>query len=322
MKAIVYRKYGKADVLHMEDVEKPAPGDHEVLIKVRAVSVNSWDWEVLRGRPIIARPGSGMFHPRRKILGADIAGEVEATGTGVTRFKPGDQVFGDVSGGGWGGLAEYVAASESALAIKPPGLSFEEAAAVPQAGVIALQALRRGGDIQPGEEVLVNGAGGGVGTFVTQLAKSWGGIVTGVDSAEKQDTMRAAGADTVLDYEKTDFARSGQRYDVVIDCQLHRWLPTCRRALQPGGKYVAIGGDTGKLMLLMSFGALLSRFSDKKTGLLIHRPNGDDLAEMGRRVESGEVKPMIDRTFTLADTAEAFRYFADGHVKGKIVITV
>lgn len=322
MKAIVYRKYGLPDVLNLEEVEKPTPGDDEVLVRVHAASVNSWDWEFLRGTPFANRVLGGLFRPRRKILGADIAGRIEAVGRKVARFQPGDEVFGDISGCGWGGFAEYVCARENALAPKPPGITFEQAAAVPQAGVIALQGLRKIGQVQPGHKVLINGAGGGVGTFAVQLARLSGAEVTGVDAAEKLDTMLSAGAESVVDFRQEDFTRSGRRYDLVIDCALQNSIFRCRRVLNPGGTYVVIGGSTARIMMFMLTGLLVSRFSGRKTGLLIHKPNVEDLAYIGELLDTGQMKPEIDRRYQLSEVPEALRYFGEGRVRGKIVVAV
>jgi len=242
VKAIVYTKYGPPDVLELKEVEKPTPKDNEVLIKVHAASVNSWDWDLLRGTPFLNRLG-GLLKPKYKILGADIAGRVEAVGRNVKRFQPGDEVFGDLSECGWGGFAEYVCARENALALKPASMTFEEVAAVPQAAVMALQGLRDKGQIQPGQKVLINGAGGGVGTFAVQIAKSFGAEVTGVDSTRKLDMMRSIGADQVIDYTREDFTKSGQRYDLILDVVAYRSIFDYKRALSPKGIYVFVGGS-------------------------------------------------------------------------------
>ena len=247
MKAMVYGKYCSPAVLRLEEVQKPAPDDDEVLIRVHASSVNSWDWDLVRGRPYLARIGA-FRKPRYKILGADIAGRVEAVGRGVRRFQAGDEVFGDISGCGWGGFAEYVCARADVLALKPPSMTFEEAASLPQAGLLALQGLRTYGEPLPGQRVLINGAGGGVGTFGIQVAKSLGAEVTGVDIAEKFDVMRSVGADHVIDYMREDFTRGGQRYDLILDVTAQRSMFDYRRALTPRGVYVGVGGATGRML--------------------------------------------------------------------------
>ncbi len=321
MKAMVYTQYGQPDVLHLEEVETPSPDADEVLINVHASSVNSWDWDLLRGKPFVTRIG-GMLKPRYKILGADVAGRVETAGENVTRFKPGDEVFGDLSGCGWGGFAEYVCAREDALAFKPSGLTFEEAAAVPQAAVLALQGLRNKGRVKPGQKVLINGAGGGVGTFAVQIARSFGTEVTGVDSAGKLDLMRSLGAGQVIDYNQEDFTKNGQRYDLVLDMVVNRSSFDYKRALSPEGTFVIVGGATPRLLQTVLLGLWLSKTSGKKMGILLHKPDPTDLAFMNELFEAGKVAPVIDRRYPLSDVAEALRYFATGQVQGKIVITM
>ncbi len=240
MKAIVYTAYGPPDVLQLKEVAKPSPKDHEVLIKVHAASVNSWDWDQLIGT-FQGRLG-GLFRPRNQILGADVAGRVEAVGKDVTKFKPGDDVFGDLSACGWGGFAQYVCAAENALVMKPARMSFEQAAAIPQAGLLALQGLRDTGNIRTGQKVLINGAGGGVGSFAIQIAKMHGAQVTGVDSAEKQETMRGFGADHVIDYRRDDFTKIGQQYDLILDVVVTRPMRDYRRVLSPNGILYLSGG--------------------------------------------------------------------------------
>jgi len=320
MKAIIYTKYGSPDVLQLKEVEKPASRDNEVLIKVHAASVNSWDWDLLRGTPFVNRLMFGLIKPKI-ILGCDIAGRVEAVGNNVNQFKPGDEVFGDLSGCGWGGFAEYVCARENALALKPVCLTFEQAAAVPQAALLALQALHYKGQIQPGLKVLMNGAGGGVGTFAVQMAKSFGAEVTGVDSTEKLDMLHSLGADHVIDYTQDDFTKNGKCYDLILDVAGFRSISDYKRALSPGGCYVMIGGSMTLANRLMLLGPWISMSTGKKMGLLLHKPNkGLDI--MTELFEAGDVVPVIDRRYMLSDVAEALRYFGEGHVKGKIVITI
>jgi len=320
MKAIIYTKYGSPDVLQLKEVEKPASRDNEVLIKVHAASVNSWDWDLLRGTPFVNRLMFGLIKPKI-ILGCDIAGRVEAVGNNVNQFKPGDEVFGDLSGCGWGGFAEYVCARENALALKPVCLTFEQAAAVPQAALLALQALHYKGQIQPGLKVLMNGAGGGVGTFAVQMAKSFGAEVTGVDSTEKLDMLHSLGADHVIDYTQDDFTKNGKCYDLILDVAGFRSISHYKRALSPGGCYVMIGGSMTLANRLMLLGPWISMSTGKKMGLLLHKPNkGLDI--MTELFEAGDVVPVIDRRYMLSDVAEALRYFGEGHVKGKIVITI
>lgn len=321
MKAVVFHEYGSPDVLKVTEIPIPAPRGDEVLVKIHAASVNSWDWELLSGL-FLNRLTGGPFKPRVKILGADIAGRAEAVGSNVNQFQPGDEVYGDISHAGWGGFAEYVSVRERALAPKSASVSFEGAAAVPQAAVLALQGLRDNGRIQPGQKVLINGAGGGMGTFALQIAKSVGTEVTGVDSTEKLDVMRAAGADHVIDYTKEDFTNSGRRYDLILDAASHRSIFDNKRALSPNGKYVMVGGSTARILQIMTVGPMISRFGNKKTGILIHKPNSEDLVALNEMLESGSIVPIIDRTYPLHETAEALRYFGGGHAKGKIVITV
>ena len=322
MKAIVYTKYGSPDVLQLKEIEKPTAKDDEVLVRVHAASINSWDWDLLRGRPFVNRLGGGLLKPKRiKILGCDIAGRVEAVGRNVKQFQPGDEVFGDISGCGWGGFAEYVCAREDALALKPSRMTFEEAAAVPQAAVLALQSLRDKGQIQPGQRVLINGAGGGVGTFAVQIAKSFGAEVTGVDSASKLDMLLSIGADHVIDYAQEDFTKNGQRYDLIIDVVAHRSIFDYKRALNPSGIFVAIGGSTARILQVVSLGPFISMTGSKKMGLLLLKPN-EGLAFMIELFEAGKVVPIIDRCYPLSEVSEAFRYFGEGRAKGKVVITV
>ena len=321
MKAIVYTKYGSSDVLQLKEVENPTPKDDEVLVKVHAASINSWDWDLLRGRPFLARLTVGLLKPKNKILGCDIAGRVEAVGGNVKQFRPGDEVFGDISGCGWGGFAEYVCAREDALTLKPSGMTFDEAAAVPQAAVLALQGLRYKGQIQPGQRVLINGAGGGAGTFAVQIAKSFGAEVTGVDSASKLDMLLSIGADQVIDYTQEDFTKNGQRYDRIVDMEAHHSTFDYKRALSPGGIYGVIGGSTPRILQTVSLGPFISMIGSKKMGLVLHQPN-KDFAFIIELFEAGKVVPIIDRRYPLNEVPEAFRYFGEGHVKGKVVITV
>ncbi len=320
MKAIVRYKYGSPDLLGLEEVPEPTPGDDEVLIRVHASSVNDWDWGLLHGTPFANRAMYGLFKQKRRILGSDIAGRVEAVGGNVTRFQAGDEVFGD-NVGRWGGYAEYACVPEDALLLKPTSMTFEQAAAVPQAALLALQGLRDKGRIQPGQNVLINGAGGGAGTFAIQIAKSFGAMVTGVDSAEKLDVMRSVGADHVIDYTQEDFTRNGRRYDFILDVAAHHSVFDYKRALSPGGTYVVVGGPVARIMQVIFLGPLISMGSGGKMGLLAHKPN-KGLADMTELFEAGKVVLVIDRRYPLSEVPEALRYFGDGHAKGKVVITV
>ncbi len=323
MKAIIYTKYGPPDVLQLKEVEKPAPKDNEVLMKVHAASLNAADWHILRGKPFFLRlMGNGLLKPKNKILGADIAGRVEAVGRNVKQFQPGDEVFGDISECGWGGFAEYVCARENALVLKPASMTFEEAAAVPLAAVVALQGLRDKGQIQPGQKVLINGASGGVGTFAVQIAKSFGAEVTGVCSTRKLDMVRSIGADQVIDYTQEDFTKNGQRYDLILDVAGYRSILDYKRALSPKGIYVMAGGSMAQFFQAMLLGPWISMTGSKKMRGFVTKPNKKDLVFMKELFEAGKVVPVIDRRYPLSEVAEALRYLEEGHARGKVVITV
>jgi len=322
MKAIVCHKYGSPDVLKLEEVQKPIPGDDEVLVKVHAASANAADWHILRADPFIVRLYFGLLKPKHPILGADVAGRVEAVGGNVKQFQPGDEVFGDVSGYGWGGFAEYVCAGEDALALKPPSMTFEEAAAVPLAAVTALQGLRNKGHIQPGQKVLVHGASGGVGTFAVQVAKSFGAEVTGVCSTRNVNMVRSLGADQVIDYTQEDFTRNGQRYDLILAVGGYRWILEYKRALSPRGIYVVAGGSMAQIFQAMLLGPFLSVTGSKKIVSFTNKPNSKDLVFMKELLEAGKVVPVIDRRYLLSEVPEAIRYLEKGHARGKVVITV
>ncbi len=320
MKAIVYTKYGSPDVLQLKEVEKPTPKDNEVLVTVHAASLNSWDWDLLRGKPFLVRLW-GLLRPKYQILGADIAGRVEAVGKNVKLFQPGDAVFGDLCRCGWGGFAEYVCAKENALAIKPASMTFEEVAAIPQAGVMALQSIRDKGQVQPGQQVLINGAGGGVGTFAVQIAKSYGAEVTGVDNTKKLDMLHSIGADQVIDYTQEDFTKNGQRYDLIVDVVANRSIVDYKRALSPNGILVMVGGSMSALFQTFFLGPWISMMGSKKMGILAHEPN-KNLVHMKEFFETGKVVPVIDRRYPLSEVAEALRYLGEGHAKGKVVINL
>jgi NADPH:quinone reductase-like Zn-dependent oxidoreductase len=320
MKAIVYHKYGSPDVLKVEDADMPTPGDNEVLIKVHAVSVNRSDWEGLIGKPLYARIG-GLLKPHNKILGSDIAGRVEMAGRNIRQFQPGDEVFGEIPGY-HGGFAEYVCAPEKSLARKPASMTFEEAAAIPQAGVIALQGIRDKGQVRPGQKVLINGAGGGAGTFAVQLAKLYGAEVTGVDNTGKLDFMRSLGADHVLDYTREEFTKNGKQYDLILDLVAHRSVFAYQRALRPNGTYFFVGGSVATLFQILLLGPLIRRTTGKKIRLLAVQPNRKDLVFITELCEAGKVIPVIDRRYPLSEVPEALRYLGEGHAKGKVVITV
>jgi NADPH:quinone reductase-like Zn-dependent oxidoreductase len=318
MKAVVWTGFGTPDVLQLQDLERPTPKGHEVLIKVHAASINSWDLELLEGRAQFNL--GGRLRPPYKILGCDVAGTIEEVGRNVTRFRPGDEVFGDISQDGWGGFAEFVCAREKSLSPKIAGLSFEQAAAIPQAASLALQALRDKGKVRSGQRILINGAGGGVGTFAVQIARSLGAEVTGVDKAEKLDMLISIGADHVIDYNKEDFTRNGQRYDLIVDVMSQRSVFDYKRALAPNGICVLIGGSGRAIFKSLLLGSWA--IGKRKVTLLLYRPNPLDLVQIGEMFDAGELVPVIDRRFTLNEVADAFRYYAEGNVKGKIVVTV
>jgi NADPH:quinone reductase-like Zn-dependent oxidoreductase len=322
MKAIVYTKYGSPDVLEFKEVDKPTPKDDEVLVKVIAVSVNAADLHLLRADPFLIRLSSGLLNPKNHILGSDIAGRVEAVGRNVQQFKPGDEVFGDISAGGWGGFAEYACARADALVLKPANLSFEEAAAVPMAAVTALQGLRNKGKIQPGQKVLINGASGGVGTFAVQIAKAFEANVTAVSSTQNLDKLRSIGADQVIDYTKEDFAKNGQQYDLILAANGDRSIGDYQRALAPKGTYVMSGGSMTQMTQAMMLGPWYSKSGGQTMGNLLAKPNKQDLAFMKELLETGKVKPVIDRCYPLNQTAEAVRYLEEGHAQGKVIITM
>ena len=323
MKAIVYKEYGPPDVLNLEEVQKPTPKDDEVLLKVHAASANAADWHLMRADPFLVRVmGFGLLRPRNGLLGADIAGRVEAVGRNMTQFQPGDEVFGDLFGRGLGSFAEYVCAPADALASKPANVSFEEAAAVPLAAVTALQGLRYKGQVQPGQKVLINGASGGVGTFAVQIAKSFGAEVTGVCSTAKLDMVRSIGADHVIDYTKEDFTRNGQQYDLILAANGYHPISDYKRALGPNGTYVMTGGSGAQMLQAMTLGPIMSITGSKTMGYLSMKHNKRDLVLMKDLLEGGEITPIIDRTYPLSEVPEAIRYLEEGHARGKVVVTV
>lgn len=321
MKAIVYNQYGTPANLQLAEVNKPVPKKNEVLVKVFASSINSWDWDLLRGKPFLVRLIGGLFKPKCKILGADIAGVVESIGDAVKDFKPCDEVFGDIAGAGFGGFAEYVAVPEKLLAKKSPKMSFEQAAALPQAGLLALQGLRYKKPLQGGQHLLINGAGGGVGPVALQYAKAIGARVTCVDKEEKFDMLRALGADELIDYRKTDYTKTGTQYDYILDVIAHMRTADYKRALKPGGAFAMIGGSMGGLLFqMMLVQPFLSRFRQKKLGIMGYRVSREGLRELNHLFETGTISTVIDKVFFLEDTADAFRYFQQGSFKGKIII--
>ena len=317
MKAIVRTKYGSPDVLELKEVEKPTPKDNEVLVKVHAASINKADLYLLRGS-LIRLMGGGLLKPKRKILGTDIAGRVEAVGRNVKQFQPDDEVF----GGCRGSFAEYGCAREDLLTLKPTNVTFEEAAAVPVAAITALQGLRKG-HVQPGQKVLINGASGGVGAFAVQIAKSFGAEVTAVCSTRSLDNARSMGADHVIDYTQEDFTKSGQSYDLIIAANGYHSILDYRHAISPKGICVTTGGSMAQIFQAMLLGPLISLTGSKKTGSMgIAKLNQKDLVFVKELLEAGKIKPVIDRRYPLGEVPEAFRYFEEGHAKGKVVITL
>lgn len=321
MKAITYYKYGSTANLQLEEVPKPSPKADEVLIKVYTASINSWDCDLVKGKPYIVRMISGGFiKPNLRILGCDVAGVVEAVGTGVTQFKVGDAVMGDISESGWGGFAEYTCAKEKYLAIKPDRLTFEQAAAIPQAGGLALEAIRYHKAIQPGDEILINGAGGGVGTMGIQMMKALGAEVTAVDSAEKFDIMKASGADHLIDYKSEDFTKNGKQYNRIIDVVANRSVFEYVRSLKPGGVFGMVGGKMSKIVQTGFLGPFVG--GSKKLGLVAWIPKAEYIYELIKLNEEGKFQPIIDKVFPLEETPHAIQYLTDGKAKGKVVILV
>jgi NADPH:quinone reductase-like Zn-dependent oxidoreductase len=320
MKAIVYIEYGPPDVLQLKEVAKPVPTDDEVLIRVQAVSVNGSDRENLIGKPLYTRL-AGLRKPRHPILGSDIAGRVEMAGRNIRDFQVGDELFGELPGY-HGGFAEYVCVPEKTLARKPARLTFEQAAAIPQAGVIALQGIRVKGQVQPGQKVLINGAGGGAGTFAVQLAKLGGAEVTGVDHSAKLDFLRSLGADHIIDYTREDFTKNGKQYDLILDVIAHRSVFAYARALRPNGTYFFVGGAVAVLFQSLLLGPLIKRTTGKNIRLLVVPQNRQDLVSIAELCEAGKVSPVIDRRYPLSEVPEALRYVGEGRHKGKVVITL
>ena len=323
MKAIVYTKYGSPDVLYLEEVEKPALNEEKVLVKVHAASINAGDWHLLAADPFPMRlTGVGLLKPKNTILGSDIAGCVEAVGRNVKQFRPEDAVFGDIFGLGSGSFAEYVSVPESALALMPSNVSFEEAAAVPLTAVTALQGLRDQGRILPGQKVLINGASGGVGTFAIQIAKAFGAEVTAVCSIRNLEMARSLGADHVIDYTIEDFTQNGKQYDLILAANGYHPLSAYKRALTPQGIYVFTGGSPAQIFQSLFLGPLMSKSDGRKMTSVMQKANQKDLLFIRDLLEDGKIRAVIDECYPLSKTAEAFRYFEKGHARGKVVITI
>ena len=321
MKAVLSTDYGPTDSLKLEEIQKPVPGDDDVLVKVQAASVTYSNLMLVTGKPFVGRLFTGLFKPNQNRLGSDVAGRVEAVGKNVHQFQPGDEVYGDLSDYGRGTFAEFVCAPATALALKPANMSFPEAAAVPEAALVALQAMKDRGQIQPGHKVLIYGASGGIGTFAVQLAKNFGAEVTGVCSTRNLDMVRSLGADHVIDYTREDFAANGHQYDLIVATAGFRSIFDYRRALRPGGIYVATGGHMTQTFQALLLGPLLSVFGDKKLGAMLVEPN-KDLDFVRDLIEADKIAAVIDRCYPLSDVAEALRYYGQGHARGKVVITL
>jgi NADPH:quinone reductase-like Zn-dependent oxidoreductase len=321
MKAVVMTRYGPPDVLELRDVAKPTPKVNEVLIRVQAASINDWDWGMLHGAPFVIRMMNGLFTPRVRILGCDVAGRVEAAGGEVTAFQPGDEVYGDLCVSGFGAFAEFVCAPESSLARKPAGMTFEQAAAIPQAGMLAVQGLIDVGRVRSGQKLLLNGAGGGVGTFALQLARLHDVEVTVVDKPGKLEMLRAMGAHHVIDYLEEDFTRSGQRYDLILDVKTNRSPLAYARALSPNGTYATVGGSLARGLQILVLGPMMSRLFQRHVRFVALKPN-KDLAYMNELFEAGKLAPVMDGPYRLADVAEALRFFGTGDHRGKIIVTL
>jgi NADPH:quinone reductase-like Zn-dependent oxidoreductase len=323
MKAVVCTKYGPPeDVLELKEVEKPTPKEDEVLVKVHAASVDAVDWFYVQGKPFLIRlMGQGLLKPKYQIIGSDMAGQVEAVGENIKQFKPGDEVFGTLADCGFGAYAEFVSVpieKKQDLALKPSNITFEEAAAVPQAAVVALQGLRDIGHIQSGQKVLINGASGGNGTFAVQIAKSFGAEVTGVCSTKKMDMVRSIGADHVIDYTKEDFTNKEQQYDLILDIVANRSVSDYARVLTPKGNYVAVAFKPSAMLL----GQLISMRSSKRVSQLSHKPKVEDMVFVKKLIEAGKVVPVIDRRYPLSEVAKALRRYGEDHPLGKVVITI
>jgi NADPH:quinone reductase-like Zn-dependent oxidoreductase len=317
VKAVSYTRYGPPDVLRLTDVETPVPAASEVLVKIHAVSLNGSDWETLQGKPLYSRIG-GPFRPRHHVLGSDIAGQVAATGPEATQFRPGEKVFADILSH-MGGFAEYACVPQDALARMPAGLTYEEAAALPQAGAIALQGIE---PVQPGQAVLINGAGGGSGMYAVQLAKVHGAEVTGVDNAGKLEFMRSLGADHVIDFRAEDFTRNGRAYDLILDLAAYRSPLACRGSLKPGGRYQYVGGSVTALLQALLATPLTGRAESRKLRVLAVRLGAQRLGPLVELCQAGKVTTVIDRRYALSEVPEALRYLGEGNAKGKVVIVV
>ncbi|MEI1278176.1 NAD(P)-dependent alcohol dehydrogenase [Leptospira venezuelensis] len=323
MKAIVYEKYGSSDVLQYKEVQKPTPKDNEVLVRVKAASVNAADWRMMKADPFLVRFYAGLFKPKKiSVLGADVAGTVEAVGENVTKFRPGDEVFGDVFASGFGAFAEYKCGREDEFVLKPSNISFEEIAALPLAGMTALHSLRDFGKIEEGQKVLINGASGGVGTFAIQLAKYFGAHVTAVCSTSKIAQAMSLGADQVIDYTKEDFIQNGKKYDLIVGVNGYRSLSDYKSALIPKGRYVMAGGGSAQLFQALLLGPFISLRGSQKIIAASSEPNQKDLIFLSELMRSGKIKSVIDKRYKLEEVPKAIQYVEQGHAAGKVIISV
>lgn len=323
MKAAIYRKYGfPRDVLRLEEVVKPVPKDDEVLVKIHASSLNQYDWHLMTADIFLVRLSMGLFQPKNNIPGADIAGRVEKVGRNVRQFKPGDDVFGDISACGSGGFGEYVSVQEKHLAPKPANVTYEEAAAIPMAALTALQGLRDEGKIQPGQKVLIQGSSGGVGSFAVQIAKAFGAEVTAVCSTRNMEQSRSLGADHVIDYTKENFTQNGKRYDLILAANGYHSLSDYKRSLTPQGRYVMAGGKPAQMFQALLFGSWVSEKGGRKLGLVSAKPDQQDLIVMKDLFEAGKVRSVIDKCYPLSEAVEAMQYLGTGHARGKIIVTI
>ena len=320
MKAVTYYKYGSPDNLILQEIDKPIPKDNEILIKVHTASINSWDNDLVLGKPLISRLG-GLLRPKHNILGIDVAGTVEVAGKDVTDIKPGDEVFGDMSGCNFGAFAEYVCADASVMAVKPKEITFEEAASLPHAGVLALQALKQC-NIIDGQKILINGAGGGAGTIALQIAKTYNTEITCIDNEKKLNQLKNFGAKFTIDYTKENFTKSGKQYNAIIDNVARHSFFNYKKSLKEKGSFVMVGGSTGLILITLILGKLLKPFIKKEMGLLLHKPNRTDLDILSKMMLDGKLKPVIDSIYPLKKTKEAFKHFGTSDFFGKIIIKV
>lgn len=321
MKAILLKEYGLPNDLEIGEVEKPIPNDEEVLVRVHSASINDWDWGLVRGKPFVIRLFFGLRKPKITIPGVDIAGKIEAVGDKVSSFKIGDEIYCDLSECGFGGFAEYVCISEKNLTEKPSNISYNDASALPHAGLLALQGLVEMGKVKSGQRVLINGAGGGVGTLGIQILKSYGVKVTGVDSGEKLDLLKSLGFDSVMDYKKVDFTDTGEKYDLILDTKSNRSVFKVARSLKKNGTYITVGGLMIRLIEIVLFGRLISLFTGKKLSVLIHKPN-KGLDQISKLVEKGQIKPVVDGPYGFDKSPELIQYFGEGKHLGKIVVEI